>query len=38
MNTDNYMELIFPATSQNEAFARVCAAAFAAAAAHVPVV
>ena len=30
MNTDNYMELIFPATSQNEAFARVCAAAFAA--------
>ena len=30
MNTDNYMELMFPATSQNEAFARVCAAAFAA--------
>lgn len=30
MNTDNYMELVFPAASQNEAFARVCAAAFAA--------
>jgi len=28
--TDNYMELTFPAHSQNEAFARVCAAAFAA--------
>ena len=30
MNTDNFMELTFPARSENESFARVCAAAFSA--------